>query len=265
MKSPFDLEGRNILLTGASGYLGRAMAEAILSAGADLIITGRDEGQIRALQHIWQSTGRCHVMAGELSSIENVTALCKQISEEFPLLHGVVNNAYAGRVGELETIESTDFISACQYNLVVPFSLVRMLLPVLQQAGASAEGGASIVNVASMYGTVSPYPEVYGESGKNNPIHYGATKAGLIQLTRYLACHLGKKGIRANCVSPGPFPNPASDPGIPDFYDKLSGKVPMGRVGRAEEVANPVVFLLSSAASYINGANIPIDGGWTAW
>jgi NAD(P)-dependent dehydrogenase (short-subunit alcohol dehydrogenase family) len=116
-----------------------------------------------------------------------------------------------------------------------------------------------------MYGVVSPDPSIYGDSGKNNPAHYGATKAGMIQLTRYLACNLSPGRIRVNSVSPGPFPDTEVDPGIPQFYEKLAAKVPMGRTGRPQEAAAPVVFLLSEAASYVNGANLPVDGGWTAW
>jgi NAD(P)-dependent dehydrogenase (short-subunit alcohol dehydrogenase family) len=116
-----------------------------------------------------------------------------------------------------------------------------------------------------MYGMVSPDPSIYRDSGKNNPAHYGATKAGMIQLTRYLACHLSPGRVRVNCVSPGPFPDTDVDPGIPEFYDKLAAKVPMGRSGNPEEAAGPVVFLLSEAASYVNGANLAVDGGWTAW
>ena len=180
-------------------------------------------------------------------------------------LHGLVNNAYAGKVGAPQAISREDFLEACTYNLVAPFELAKALVPLLEQ-GAVRDGGTSaVVNVASMYGVVSPDPSVYGDSGKNNPAHYGATKAGMIQLTRYLACHLSPGRIRVNSVSPGPFPDKTVDPGIPGFYEKLAARVPMGRCGEPEEAAGPVVFLLSQAASYVNGADLAIDGGWTAW
>ena len=242
------------------------MAEAILAAGADLLLSGRNREKLELFlsRQAPEARERCHVVVGDLSTPEGVASLADEIGSRIPRLHGVVNNASAGRVGELRTITADDILFSAQHDLIAPFLLVKLLLPLIENAAADT-GEASIVNVATMYGTVSPYPEVYGDSGLNNPIQYGATKAGLMQMTRYLACHLGSKGIRVNSVAPGPFPNTANASAIPNFYDTLAQKVPMKRVGSPTEVALPVVFLLSKASSYINGANIPIDGGWTAW
>ena len=135
----------------------------------------------------------------------------------------------------------------------------------LEKTAENADGGVSIVNIASMYGKVSPDPSIYGDSGQNNPIHYGATKAGMIQMTRYLACHLAGRNIRVNSISPGPFPRPGIKDSAPDFMMQLEKKVPMGRIGNASELVGPVLFLLSPSASYITGIDLPVDGGWTAW
>jgi NAD(P)-dependent dehydrogenase (short-subunit alcohol dehydrogenase family) len=265
-QSPFSLKGRSILLTGATGHLGVPMAEAILAADADLLLSGRSSEKLENFlsRQAPEVREHCRVFVGDLSTPNGVVALASEIRGRVPMLHGLVNNASNGRVGELRAITADDFMFSAQHDLIAPFMLIKELLPLMETAAAKT-GEASIVNVATMYGSVSPYPEVYGDSGLNNPIQYGATKAGLMQMTRYLACHLGGKGIRVNSIAPGPFPNTQIAPAIPNFFETLATKVPMGRVGSPMEAAHPVVFLLSSASSYINGANIPIDGGWTAW
>lgn len=115
-----------------------------------------------------------------------------------------------------------------------------------------------------MYGVVSPDPKIYGDSGQNNPVNYGAGKAAVLQLTRYCAAHLAKKNIRVNSVTPGPFPNLKRNVSA-DFLNNLSNKTMLGRVGKPEEIVGAVILLASEASAYMTGSNIVVDGGWTAW
>ena len=143
-------------------------------------------------------------------------------------------------------------------NLTGTFLLAR-------EAARAMPLGGSIILFASMYGLVAPDPRVYRPPMKSNPIEYGVGKAGVIQMARYLAVSWGGRGIRVNAIAPGPFPNPDVQRQFPDFVQRLAGKVPLGRIGRQEEIAGTVVFLASDASSYLNGATINVDGGWTAW
>jgi len=115
-----------------------------------------------------------------------------------------------------------------------------------------------------MYGVVSPEPAMYGASGSNSPVMYGAGKAGVIQLTRYCAGNLADRNIRVNSITPGPFPvfTEASDK---DFVERLRAKTMMKREGKADELAGPLLLLCSDASSYMTGSNLIVDGGWTAW
>jgi NAD(P)-dependent dehydrogenase (short-subunit alcohol dehydrogenase family) len=204
-------------------------------------------------------------VAFDVGDPEQCRGAVAQVANRIDKLDGIVNCAHSGRIGTVETARDEDFDSACRQNLTGPFAIVQAALPLLREAGRRLVGGASVVNVASMYGRVSPDPRIYGTSGKNSPPYYGSAKAGLIQLTRYLAIHLGPDRIRVNSVSPGPFPPSSIAQTNPEFHTRLCEKTPLGRIGVADELVGPVLFLLSDAASFVTGADLAVDGGWTAW
>lgn len=122
----------------------------------------------------------------------------------------------------------------------------------------------SILNVGSLYGVVSADPRIYTDCNRNSPEIYAATKAGVIQITKYYCVHLRDKGIRVNAISPGGIFNPESPQG-PDFVENYSFRCPTGRMAEASEVASAARFLISQQASYINGHNLIVDGGFSCW
>jgi len=153
-----------------------------------------------------------------------------------------------------------------EMSLIVESGLVSQLYITKHvfEAMLKRKLGGSIINVSSMYAKVSPDVSMYRGVG-GNAIEYGATKAALIQATKYLAMLGGKDNIRVNSISPGPFPRPGAFDGKEWFRDELEKRTMLKRVGNASEIGGVVAFLASDMSSYITGADIPIDGGWTAW
>jgi NAD(P)-dependent dehydrogenase (short-subunit alcohol dehydrogenase family) len=254
----FSLAGRVALVTGGAGHLGRAMCRGLAEAGARVLVNGRNRDNASRIAAELRGQGYA---AEPLPFDVADHAAATRIVGALDRLDILVNNAVLGTTGTIADTPPSAFAAVAASAAEAAYALTQSALPLMRR-----QGGGSIINVASMYGTVSPDPRIYGTSGFDNPPQYGVAKAGLIQLTRYLACHLAPECIRVNTISPGSFPQAetlARD--NPQFLRALEDKIPMRRVGRPEEIAGVVVFLASDAASYITGANIAVDGGWTAW
>lgn len=265
MKKPFfDLNGKIVLVTGAGGHLGSAIALRLAKAGAFVYLGGRNEDKLKTVEEqIIGAEGKCSALPFDITDEKAVRDAVAIIKKEQGHLDGLVNNAFAPLKGSVDDATMGAFQESFETNVSALFYLSQQCLPLMERK--KGESFSSIVNIASMYGMVSPDPSVYGNSGMNNPPFYGAAKAAIIQLTRYFAGHVTERGIRTNTVSPGPFPPTSVKVNDAAFHAELCKKTPMGRTGNPEEVAAAVHFLLSDDASYINGANLPVDGGWTAW
>jgi NAD(P)-dependent dehydrogenase (short-subunit alcohol dehydrogenase family) len=261
MSDAFRLDGRTAFISGAAGHLGRAMTIALLDAGASVIINGRDEARLEAFASELNAPGRgVRCAAFDMGDVAAVRRFFANESR----LDILVNNAVSMQTKPFDALAPEDFETTYRSGVVAPFEAVRAALPALKQAVA-ASGDASIVNVASMYGLVSPDKRIYTAPGQASPAHYGAAKAALLQLTRHLAAELGPERIRANALVPGPFPRADVKSADPQFAERLAGRTMLGRLGQAAEIAGPLLFLASQASSYMTGASLVIDGGWTAW
>lgn len=255
-----DFNEKNIVLVGGHGFLGGPVTESLIAGGARVWILGRSSEETISVQK-YRKPNVTYVRC-DITNEHDVESFVQTLRTESVVLHGLVNLAWSGKKSSLMEVSRRDWAAELDVLLTSPFFFIRALLPFFEPRNSEWN---SIVNVSSMYGVVAPDFRVYGAEKQVNPPTYGAAKAGLLQLTRYLAVFLAPKGVRVNSVSPGPFPFPSVIEAQPEFIERLASRVPMGRVGRPEEVTGAILFLLSSRASYVTGANIPVDGGWTSW
>lgn len=257
----FRLDGRTAFISGAAGHLGREMAFALGHAGARLILNGRNAERLRSFSDELATAGIASECAAfDMADFEAV----RRFFASRPRLDVLVNNAVTMTPKSFAAATAEDFDQTYRSAVTAVFEAARAARPALLRAVAEA-GDASIVNIATMYAGVSPDPKLYNEPGQMSPPHYGAAKAGLVQLTRHLAAELGPQGVRVNAVSPGPFPRPQVAERDPAFAARLAARTMLGRTGQAGEIGGPVLFLASRASSFVTGSVLTADGGWTAW
>jgi len=259
----FNLIGKKALITGATGHLGTSMAFILAEAGAMILVNSRSAERSDLLVSRLKVEGYAAESAVfDVTSPTDIVAFAQRLRGE--PLHILVNNAYVGGAGSIKYAEGEAYAASYDVTVIAAHRLLKALLSNMR-LGVQQCGDASVINLASMYALVSPDQRIYESESAVNPPFYGAAKAALLQWTRYAACEFGKEGIRVNAISPGPFPSPAVQTANPGFVEALATKVPMGRIGVSDEIKGPTLFLASPAASYVNGVNIVVDGGWTCW
>jgi NAD(P)-dependent dehydrogenase (short-subunit alcohol dehydrogenase family) len=261
----FDLNGRVALVTGGARNLGFDMAIALGEAGCDLAVTSRTlENAQASARHISADTGR-HVigLACDVRAEEQVVVLVDAVLAEFGHLDILVNNA--GNVLSTPQNKPLEHRSLEEWQFVVDVNMTGVFLcskHVVAKAMKPAGRGV-IINIGSVAGMLGKDHRVYqGTPMGGVTLDYAASKAGVINMTREMACWLAQYNIRVNCISPGGF-----ERGQPEaFIRQYSYLVPMGRMGQdGKEVKGAVVFLASEASSYVTGINLAVDGGMTAW
>lgn len=262
MDNPFRFDGQDVWVIGGAGYLGSATVTLLLASGARVLCVDLEDRARQFADRVKDAAGASELSSASLD-VRDEAAMKRFVAEKIEqrgVPRGLVILTFGSTSKHFEDLTGEDFDQVNHTGLTSTFLLAREVGTHMEKAGRG-----NIVLFSSMYGSVSPDPRAYIRPMNVNPIEYGVGKAGIVQMTRYLAVHWGPSGVRCNCISPGPFPSPAVQQAQPEFVGRLAQKVPMGRMGKPEEVAGAAVFLLSGAAGYVTGQNLFVDGGWTSW
>jgi NAD(P)-dependent dehydrogenase (short-subunit alcohol dehydrogenase family)/predicted dehydrogenase len=266
-RDPFDLTGRVALVTGGTGLLGREYVDELARAGAALVVTDLDQARCDSLaETVHKATGAdILAIAADLTREADIERLVEQVVGRFGRIDVLVNNAAMNPAPGSDEAES-QFLPFEEYpsdlwqreiavNVTGPFLLTKRVGGLMARAGSGV-----IVNVASTYGLVAPDHRIY-EAGKYKSVAYAVTKSAILNFTRYLAGYYGRHGVRVNTLTPGGV-EAGQDPG---FVSAYAERAMLGRMARRDEYRRAMLVLASDASSYMTGANLVVDGGWTAW
>ena len=250
VKQLLDLNGRTVLVTGASGGIGAGIAIRLAEAGAAIVVhyaSARDAAN-SVVERIKAQGGKALAMQADLSITSECHQLVHAIAEQFHELDALVNNAGIQPVANFEAIDAEQWTRLMQTNTAGPFHLTQAFAQHFCKARSSS---GAIVNIASIEG----HQPVAGH------IHYASSKAAMLMMSKATAKELGPQGIRVNAVSPGLIHRAGIEKDWPEGVQRWQQSAPLGRLGQPDDVADAVLFLLSDAARWITGAEIVVDGG----
>lgn len=257
---PFRLDDRVAVVTGAGGRLGPHWVRGLRDAGATVMALDRDEEALR----VFSGDQRVVTVVGDVTEVGTLQGALEAATASPGTPTILVNNAgidappvAGGAPGLIEAVSSEEFRRILDVNLLGAFQAIQVF-----GAAMARLGEGSIVNIGSLYATVAPEPSFYDHLDPPflKPPAYGASKAGLLQLTRYFARLWGPSGVRVNMLSPGGVAG-GQDAA---FVEKFTARVALRRLADGTELVGSLVFLASDAASYVTGVNLNVDGGFTA-
>jgi len=265
----FNLDGRVAVVTGGAGLLGSGFCRTLADAGAAVVVADKNKNEAEKLAAEISQTGKALVVEVDVTQAESVRAMAAAAKDAFGRLDVLVCSAaldpkFDPHLGgsyeqDFEHYPLESWRQALDVNLSGAFLSAQAAAPLMLE-----QGGGVMVMIASIYGMAGPDQRIYRHPEKPRqfkPADYSASKAGLLGLTRYLAAYYAGRNIRVNALSPGGVFNDHDD-----FFNKeYSARTMLGRMADKDEMNAALLFLASDASSYMTGANLVVDGGWTAW
>jgi 2-deoxy-D-gluconate 3-dehydrogenase len=270
LPSSFDLTGKVAVVTGSAGLLGSGFCRTLAEAGASIVMADNNADANKALAgELAEDNYNATAVTTDIADSASVRSLIAQTTKQYKRLDILVNSAALDpkfdpdhedkHTSSFENYALEDWNQALDVNLTGMFLVTQAAVqPMLdQQSGV-------IVNICSTYGLVAPDQRIYQREGQADtfkPVYYSVTKAGVLGFTRYLAGYYAGKNIRVNALTPGGVYNQHDDV----FVENYAARTMLGRMAERSEMNSALLFLASDASSYMTGANLVIDGGWTAW
>lgn len=253
VNSLFGLDGKKAVVTGGSRGIGAMIAEGLLDAGCEVIISARKADQVAAAVERLSGKGSITGICADLSTDSGIEHLSSAVAERTDALHLLFNNAGASWGEPLETFPTGGWDKVMNVNVRGVFFLTQRLLPLLR-AAATPQSPARVVNTGSINGLTPPEWDTFS---------YSSSKAAVHMLTRHLAKHLAADHITVNAIAPGPFDSQMMAFALddPQTRSSLAADVPLGRIGEPDDMAGVALYLASAAGSYVTGAVIPVSGG----
>ena len=239
-----NLKGKKVLVTGASGGIGKAIAIELSSNGADLCLTGRNKSELESLQKL--IGGNCEIIISDLSKSEGIDELANSAQEKMGQIDILINNAGITRDNLFMRMSEEDWNEVINVNLNSIFKLTKQLIK-----GMIKRRYGRIINITSVIG-------VAGGAGQSN---YSASKAGIIAMSKSLAQEVGSRSVTVNSIAPGFIETNMTAELSDDRKQEILNSISIGRLGKPDDIAGAVCFLASDKASYITGQTIHINGG----
>jgi gluconate 5-dehydrogenase len=258
----FSLKNKVVVVTGGYGHLGTALVKGYLAMDAQVIVAGRSKDKFEI--SFPDSNGKnIEFIKIDVLNSSDIRKAVEEIVKKHKRIDVWVNNAHTARGKGQDTMEDEDWAYTMEGVLGSVHKCLKAVAPIMKK-----QQNGKIINISSMYGVVSPDFRLYeGDECEKymNPPHYGAAKAGIIQLTKYFAVLLGKYNINVNTITPGPFPKNFIQSENQEFVNRLKSRNPLFKIGKPEDLQGVAILLASDASDFITGQNFIIDGGWTIW